>query len=621
MNYEKIAANILELVGGEKNIDHVTHCATRLRFNLKDDNNADTNAIKKIKGVMGVSNSGGQYQVIIGNEVNNVYKEITKLGNFKNNNSTNSVKKGKFTTVLDTLSGVFTPILPAMIGCAMIKAVLVILKSANMIQVDSQIYSILTFISDSAYYFLPMLLAWSSAVKFKCNVGLAIALAGVLLHPSFSALMAEGNSVKFLGLPITKATYTSSVIPIIMAVWVMSYVEKFAEKYSPSVVKSILKPLIIMIVMAPITLIIIGPLGAIIGNYLAIAISAINTHAGWLVSGIMGATFPFLIMTGMHYSLGPIAITAYTTTGLEGIVGPGMLVHSFTQSAAALAVALKTKNKDLKQVATSTSMTAILGVTEPAMFGVNLRLKKPLLAVVLGGLAGGVYVGAFGVARSAMGVTGIATLPAFITENPSNLLHAIIGCIIGFVVTFILTFVLGFEDVVDDEDTDKEDIKEIKTSTEVKSLSKEGEITSPLKGEVVELSSIKDETFASGIMGKGIAIIPSEGKLVSPVNGKISAIFPTLHAVGITSEDGMEILIHIGMDTVQLEGKYFKSSVKEGDNVKKGDLLINFDINKIKKAGYEITTPVVVTNSNDYTDVIVSEKKQINIGERLITII
>lgn len=621
MNYEKIAANILELVGGEKNIDHVTHCATRLRFNLKDDNNADTNAIKKIKGVMGVSNSGGQYQVIIGNEVNNVYKEITKLGNFKSNNSTNSVKKGKFTTVLDTLSGVFTPILPAMIGCAMIKAVLVILKSANMIQVDSQIYSILTFISDSAYYFLPMLLAWSSAVKFKCNVGLAIALAGVLLHPSFSALMAEGNSVKFLGLPITKATYTSSVIPIIMAVWVMSYVEKFAEKYSPSVVKSILKPLIIMIVMAPITLIIIGPLGAIIGNYLAIAISAINTHAGWLVSGIMGATFPFLIMTGMHYSLGPIAITAYTTTGLEGIVGPGMLVHSFTQSAAALAVALKTKNKDLKQVATSTSMTAILGVTEPAMFGVNLRLKKPLLAVVLGGLAGGVYVGAFGVARSAMGVTGIATLPAFITENPSNLLHAIIGCIIGFVVTFILTFVLGFEDVVDEEDTDKEDIKEIKTSTEVKSLSKEGEITSPLKGEVVELSSIKDETFASGIMGKGVAIIPSEGKLSSPVNGKISAIFPTLHAVGITSEDGMEILIHIGMDTVQLEGKYFKSSVKVGDNVKKGDLLINFDIDKIKKAGYEITTPVVVTNSNDYTDVIVSEKKQINIGERLITII
>ncbi|MBD7915400.1 PTS glucose transporter subunit IIA [Clostridium sp. Sa3CUN1] len=615
MNYGKIAASILELVGGEKNVDHVTHCATRLRFNLKNDGNADTEAIKKVKGVMGVSNSGGQYQVIIGNDVNNVYKEIIKLGNFKTGSSTNSVKKGKVATILDTLSGVFTPILPAMIGCAMIKAVLVILKSANMIQPDSQIYSILTFISDSAYYFLPMLLAWSSAVKFKCNVGLAIALAGVLLHPNFSALMADGNSVKFLGLPITKATYTSSVIPIIMAVWVMSYVEKFAEKYSPSVVKSILKPLIIMLIMAPITLIVIGPLGTIIGNYLAIAVSSINTYAGWLVSGIMGATFPFLIMTGMHYSLGPIAITAYTTTGVEGIVGPGMLVHSFTQSAAALAVALKTKNKDLKQVATSTSMTAILGVTEPAMFGVNLRLKKPLLAVVLGGLAGGIYVGAFGVARSAMGVTGLATLPAFITENPHNLLHAVIGCVIGFVVTFILTFILGFEDIEDEESTENTD------SIEVKSLNKEGVITSPLKGEVVELSTIKDETFASGIMGKGVAIIPSEGKLTSPVNGVISAIFPTLHAVGITSEDGIELLIHIGMDTVQLEGKYFKSSVKAGDNVKAGDLLISFDINKIKEAGYEIATPIVVTNSNDYTDVLVSDKKQISFGERLMTII
>ena len=615
MNYENIAANILELVGGEKNVDHVAHCATRLRFNLKDDTKADTEAIKKIKGVMGITNSGGQYQVIIGNDVNKVYKEVIKLGNFKSGSSTTYPKKGKIATILDTLAGVFTPILPAMIGCAMIKAVLVILISTNMIQPDSQIYSILTFISDSAYYFLPMLLAWSSAVKFKCNVGLAITLAGVLLHPSFAALMAAGNSVKFLGLPITKATYTSSVIPIIMAVWIMSYVEVFAEKYSPSVVKSILKPLIIVLVMAPLTLIVIGPLGAIIGNYLAMGVSAINTYAGWLVSGIMGATFPFLIMTGMHYSLGPIAITAYTTTGLEGIVGPGMLIHSFTQSAAALAVALKTKNKDLKQVATSTSMTAILGVTEPAMFGINLRLKKPLVAVVLGGLVGGIYVGAFGVARSAMGITGIATLPAFITENPSNLLHAVIGCVIGFVVTFILTLIFGFEDIVEEEENENT------TSATIKSLSQESIIKSPLKGEVVELSTIKDETFASGVMGKGIAIIPSEGKLTSPVNGKISAIFPTLHAIGITSEDGVEILIHIGIDTVQLEGKHFKSSIKVGDKVKIGDLLIDFDINKIKEDGYEITTPIVVTNSNNYVDVLATEKQQINIGDRLITVI
>ena len=618
MNYEKVAADILKLVGGEKNVEHVTHCATRLRFNLADDTKADSEALKKIKGVMGVTNSGGQFQVIVGNDVSNVFKALMNLGNFKNAPVAEGPKKGKVSAVLDTLSGIFTPVLPAMIGCAMIKAVLIILKTANLIDLDGQLYAILTFVGDSAYYFLPMLLAWSAAVKFKCNVGLAMALAGVLLHPSLTTLLNGEVPLKFLGLPVTKATYTSSVIPIILAVWVMSYVEKFAEKYSPKVVKSILKPLIIVLVMAPLTLVAIGPLGAIIGNYLATGVSYINTYAGWLVSGIIGGAFPFLIMTGMHYSLGPIAITAYTTTGTEGIIGPGMLIHSFTQGGAALAVALKTKNKDLKQVALSTSMTAVLGVTEPAMFGVNLRLKKPLIAVVTGGVVGGIYVGAFGVARSAMGITGLLTLPAFITENPFNLVHAIIGCAIGFVVSFILAFVLGFEDIVDEE---------AETSVETERVpanyapSEEGMIAAPLKGEVVALSTIKDETFASGVMGKGVAIYPKEGKLVAPVNGKISAIFPTLHAVGITSEEGAELLIHIGMDTVQLGGKHFKAHVKQGDQIKQGDLLVEFDAEAIKNAGYELMTPIVITNSNDYTDVIISEKQSISFGERLMTII
>lgn len=615
MDYQKTAADILKLVGGEKNVDYVTHCATRLRFNLKDEAKADGEAIKKVKGVMGIANSGGQYQVIIGNNVNNVHKELMELGKFKSGSTGITVKKGKISAVLDTLSGIFTPILPAMIGCAMIKAVLVILKSTALISTDGQMYTILTFISDSAYYFLPMLLAWSSATKFKCNVGLAMALAGVLLHPSFSALMGTGKYVTFLGLPITKATYSSSVIPIILAVWVMSYVEKFAEKFSPNVVKSILKPLIIVIVMAPLTLVAIGPLGAIIGNYVAGGVTFVNTHMGWLVSGIIGGTFPFLIMTGMHYSLGPIAITAYTTTGVEGIIGPGMLIHSFTQSGAALAVALKTKNRDFRQIATSTSITAVLGITEPAMFGVNLRLRKPLIAVVTGGVVGGIYVGAFGVVRSAMGVTGLATLPAFITENPSNLKNAVIGCLIGFAVSFIMTLILGFDDVVEDGET--KETKEIVTTN----LNNNSMIKAPLKGEVVELATIKDETFASGIMGKGVAINPLQGKLVSPVKGEITALFPTLHAIGIMSEDGVEILIHIGMDTVKLDGKYFKAYVKNGDQVNIGDLLIEFDVDKIKAEGYELITPIIITNSNQYADILTTEKQKIDIGERLITII
>lgn len=615
MDYKKTATDILKLVGGEKNVASVTHCATRLRFNLKDEAKADTEAIKKVKGVMGVTNSGGQFQVIIGNDVNNVHKELLELGSFKGSGTAKAAKKGRISTVLDTLSGIFTPILPAMIGCAMIKAVLLILKSAGLMQNNSQFITIMTFIGDSAYYFLPMLLAWSSATKFKTNVGLALALAGVLLHPSFSTLMGAGKPVAFLGLSITKATYSSSVIPIILAVWAMSYVERFAEKFSPNVVKSILKPLIIVIVMAPLTLIVIGPLGTVIGNYVAGGVTYVNTHMGWLVSGIVGGTFPFLIMTGMHYSLGPIAITAYTTTGVEGIIGPGMLIHSMAQGGAALAVAVRTKNKDFRQVASSTSMTALLGITEPAMYGVNLRLRKPLIAVVIGGVAGGLYVGAFGVARSAMGVTGLATLPAFITANPSNLRNAVIGCLIGFGVSFVITMILGFEDVAVDEETQK--LK----GTAAAALNNSIMIKSPLKGEVVELSTIKDETFASGIMGKGVAIMPSQGKLVAPVKGEITAIFPTLHAVGITAEEGTEMLIHIGMNTVQLEGKHFNAHVKNGDKVSIGDLLIEFDIDAIKAAGYDLTTPIIITNSDKYTDVLATEKQKINIGESLMTII
>ena len=615
MDYGKTAADILNFVGGEKNVTYVTHCATRLRFTLQDETKADSDAIKNVKGVMGVTNSGGQYQVIIGNEVNNVHKELMKLASFKSSSTSTTVKRKGISAVLDTLSGIFTPILPAMIGCAMIKAVLVILKSSDLISADSQLFTILTFIGDAAYYFLPMLIAWSSAVKFKTNVGLALALAGVLLHPSFSTLMSTGDPVTFLGLPITKVTYSSSVVPIILVVWVMSYIEKFAEKVSPKVIKTILKPLIIVLVMAPLSLIVIGPIGSIIGTYVASGVGFINTHAGWLVSGIVGGTFPFLIMTGMHYSLGPIAITAYTTTGLEPIIGPGMLIHSMTQGGAALAVALKTRNKEFRQVAISTSMTALLGITEPAMYGVNLRLRKPLIAVVTGGVIGGIYVGAFGVARSAMGITGLATLPAFITENPSNLVNAIIGCIIGFAVSFILTLILGFEDVSVEEDTQGA------KGNVITSLNHNIIIKAPLEGEVIQLSAIEDETFSSGILGKGIAVNPSQGKLVSPVKGEITAIFPTLHAVGITSEDGVELLIHIGMDTVKLEGKYFNAMIKKGDQVNVGDVLIVFDINAIKAEGYSLVTPIIVSNSNQYTDVLSSDKKSINMGESLMTII
>ncbi|PZT53850.1 beta-glucoside-specific PTS transporter subunit IIABC [Paenibacillus silvae] len=621
MKHESTAAEILKLVGGEKNVDSVTHCATRLRFNLKDEKVANDEALKNVQGVVGVASSGGQYQVIIGNEVNNVYKALTQLGNFAKDNDAPSVKKGKLTTLLDTISGIFTPILPAMIGCAMIKAVLLILKTFDLVDLDGQFNTIMTFIGDAAYYFLPMLLAWSAAVKLKANVGFALTIAGVLLHPTFAALMTAGKPVSFLGLPVTPATYTSSVIPIILAVWILSYVERFAEKYSPSVIKSILKPLIVILVMAPLTLIVLGPIGAIAGNYLASAVSFVNTHAGWLVSGIIGGAFPFLIMTGMHYSLGPVVLTAYAQTKTDSIVGPGMLVHNISQGAAALAVALRTKNKAFKQVAYSTSVTALLGITEPALFGVNLRLKKPLIAVVIGGIVAGIYVGLFGVARSALGIAGIATLPAFITDHPWNLVHAAIGCVIAFVVTFIMTLILGFEDVPEDGKNQNTQEKSSSTNRVTVADVSEHVLTAPLTGKVLELSTIKDEAFASGAMGKGVAIKPEVGKLVAPADGVVSAVFPTSHAIGISTNHGAELLVHIGMNTVKLKGEHFKVHVQEGDAVKAGDLLIEFDTDAITSKGFDLTTPIIVTNSDDFLDVISTDKASITIGERLIKII
>ncbi len=622
MKHENTAADVLKLVGGEKNVDSVTHCATRLRFNLKDESIANGEAIKNVPGVMGVASSGGQYQVIIGNEVNKVYRALTELGHFSNQQSdAPAVKKGRFTTILDTIAGIFTPILPAMIGCAMIKAVLLILKTFNLVDLAGQFNTIMTFIGDAAYYFLPMLLAWSAAVKLKANVGLSLTVAGVLLHPSFMALMSAGEPITFLGLPVTPATYSSSVIPIILAVWILSYVERFAEKYSPSVIKSILKPLIILIVMAPLTLIVLGPIGAIAGNYLASGVGYINTHVGWLLSGVIGGAFPFLIMTGMHYSLGPVVLTAYAQTQKDSIVGPGMLMHNIAQGAAALAVGLRTKNKAFKQVALSTSVTALLGITEPALFGVNLRLKKPLIAVIIGGTVGGVYLGLFGVARAALGIAGLATLPAFITENPWNLIHAAIGCVISFVVTFIMTLILGFEDVPVEGSATTTEAKAPSNAVKPDFSISDRVLIAPLSGEVLELSTIKDEAFASGAMGKGVAIKPTEGTLVSPVDGVVSAVFPTSHAIGISSSGGAELLIHVGMNTVKLKGEHFIVHVQEGQQIKAGDVLLEFDTAAITAKGYDLTTPIIVTNSDDFADVISTDKASIMIGEKMIQII
>lgn len=527
--------------------------------------------------------------------------------------ATDSAKKETVVSkLLDIIAGIFTPVLPAITGAGLLKAVLALLTAFKLVSTKSQTYELLYIMSEAAFFFLPIMLAYTSAIKFKCTPSIAMAIAGVLLHPDFAAMVAAGKPISFIGLPVTLAKYSSSVIPIILTVWVMSYVERFIDKVSPSSIKFLAKSLLTLLIVAPIALIVVGPLGTILGGYLAMAIDFINHYGSWLVPLLMGAFAPLLVMTGMHYSLFPIVITSLATHGFDTVLLPGMLASNVAQGAAALCVALKTRNKDLKQIASPAALTALCGVTEPAMYGVNLKLKKPFTAVLIGGGIGGLYSGIVGLKGYAFAIPGLPALPIFISSNSMNFINAIITMVVAFVATFALTLFFGFEDPIEEE-TNKKLPKE--------PLKNKIHIPSPLVGNIVPLNKVSDETFSDQIIGKGIAINPTKGKVVSPVKGKVAVVFKTKHAVGIISEDGVEILIHVGIGTSRLDGKYFTTHVKAGDTVKPGDILLEFDVEAIKAEGYDLTTPIIITNSFDYFDVLSSDKKEAKEGETLITIV
>jgi PTS system beta-glucosides-specific IIC component len=462
MNYKQLAKDVLKNVGGMENVSALTHCATRLRFNLKDNSKAETDNLKKINGVMGVVNKGGQYQVIIGSDVANVYKEINELANFDNNTSDSEAdNKGPVVKVLDTISGIFTPIIPAITGAGMLKAVMALLVTFKVIATNTQTYAILSVMADAAFFFLPFLIANSAAKKFKVNPYMAMSIAGVILHPNFTNMVAAakkaGQAIQFVGLPVTLASYSSSVIPIILAVWLMSFVEPLADKVSPKPVKFFTKPLLTLLITAPLTLIAIGPLGIVLGNGISNGIAFLNKYASWLVPLIVGTFSPLLVMTGTHYGLIPIGINNIATAGFDTVVGPGMLGSNIAQGGAALAVAIKTKNKDLKQLASSAGITAVCGITEPAMYGVNLKLKRPLIAAMIGGGVSGLFLGITGVGRYTSGSPGLLALPGYIgTNGLRNITFAIIGSAIAFAVSFIATLIMGFEDTAASSGSKKE---------------------------------------------------------------------------------------------------------------------------------------------------------------------
>ncbi|MHA7766899.1 beta-glucoside-specific PTS transporter subunit IIABC [Bacillus atrophaeus] len=612
MDYHKVSKEILQLVGGEENVQSVIHCMTRLRFNLHDNAKADRSRLEQMDGVMGTNISGEQFQIIIGNNVPKVYKALLENSGLSEENTkgASGQKKNVLSALFDVISGVFTPILPAIAGAGMIKGLLALAVTFGWMAETSQAHTIITAIGDGAFYFLPMLLAVSAARKFGSNPYVAAAIAGAILHPDLTALLGSGKSISFIGLPVTAATYSSTVIPILLAIWMTSYVEKWIDRVTPSSLKLIVVPTLTLVIVVPVTLMTVGPLGAILGDYLSVGVNYLFDHAGIVAMILLAGTFSLIIMTGMHYALVPIMINNIAQNGHDYIL-PAMFLANMGQAGASFAVFLKSKNKKFKSLAFTTSITALMGITEPAMYGVNMRLKRPFAAALIGGAAGGAFYGVTGVASYIVGGNaGLPSIPIFIGPT---FLYAVIGLVISFAAGTAAAYLIGFEDVqADGSNETAEKAPEMKVDGEM--------IHSPIKGEVKALSEVNDSVFSAEIMGKGFAIVPEEGLAVAPVSGIITAVFKTKHAIGITSDRGAEVLIHIGLDTVQLDGRHFDVLVKEGDKVSPGDPLVSFDIEKIKAAGYDVITPVIITNTDQYAVTAVKESGTVKTNEALLAL-
>ena len=628
MDYESVAKKILQRVGGAENVTGLVHCMTRLRFNLKDESIVDDEAVKKTKGVMGVMKKGGQYQIIIGNDVGYVYEELNKLGKFSNQvpkkkeNSTE--KKNILTMLMDTISGIMTPVIPAIIGAAMIKVLLTLLPMIGVLNTSGDTYQLLTVIGDGAFFFMPVLIAVSASKKFGTNVYYAASIALIMLHPNFISMMTTAHdaneTIRFLGLiPVTYATYSYSVIPIILAVWSLKYVEKFVDKITPVITKSFLKPMLVVLIEAPIALIILGPLGAICGNVLSDVVYFIHDKLGFIAVGLVAGIYPFVVMAGMHHAFTPIKLGMIATTGYENFICIGELCSNMAQGAASLAVAIKSKNKDFKQIAGSSAFSALLaGITEPALYGVTLRLKRPMLGACIGAVAGGLFGGFFQLKCFGIATPAIVTIVQYVEESrPMSLLIAALTILITVIVAFIATMLIGFEDVVD-EDDEEEYFEEVKEEPELTD-GEEITVLNPLAGEIVSLNQVKDATFSQEILGKGVAVVPAEGVVYAPFDGKVDMMFETGHAVGLTSDKGVELLIHVGIDTVNLKGQYFHPMKKTGDEVKKGDVLLTFEKEKIEQE-YDLMTPVIISNTNRYQEIKAVKTGKANVLDSILTI-
>ena len=603
MDFSKLAEALLSAIGGEDNIAGFTHCATRLRFTLKDDSRADEGKVKAIKGVLGVAHSGGQFQVIIGPEVPKAFAAIKGIMKDApaSEGEVQAEKKKISDLIFDFVSAVFTPVLPAIIGAGLIRSILSLATLLGM-DPESSTYLFLNVIGDAPLYFLPMMLAVTASRKLNCNTFLAVAITGALLHPSYAALITDAFNIHFssvFGIPVTLATYSSSVIPVVLMVFALKYIEAFFERVIPKLVRFFFKPVLTMLVVGLLTFIVLGPIGFITGVGISTALNALSMKAGWLVPTIIGVIFPLMVTTGMHYGIVPFMLQSIAAVGYEQICCPGNLPSNMCQGAASLAVGLRTKNSELKQTALTSGLTALLGVTEPALFSVTLKFKRVLASVMIGGACGGFYAGILGTKCYSFCSPGLLSLVAFIgPDGWGNLIHSVISFVIGCVITFVLVWVWGYKDLpVEELESEMEAAASVPAANGTPAV-----IVCPMNGEAVALSEVPDPTFAEEILGKGVAVKPSDGKVFSPVDGTVDNVFDTKHAVGLTGDNGVQVLIHVGLDTVAMNGEGFEALVKECQRVKIGDPLLACDLNAIEKAGHPTITSMVITNTDEYTD-------------------
>jgi len=646
--YSPLAEQIIVLVGGAENIENVYHCQTRLRFTLHDDEKADQAALNDTDGVTTSLISGGVFQVVVGMHVKDVHDEIQRQLAAQGHTQTKQTddkpkeKKRFLDVVIDFVSGTFQPIIPALSGAGMIKALLALLVVFNITTRDSQTYYVLNFFADAVFYFLPILIAFSAATKLKCNPVLAAALAGIMLHPSWIALVTKGEPVHLFDLiPLTLVNYGGSVVPIILVILVQSVVEKWLHKVIPAAINLVFVPMLTLLIVGTLGMTVLGPIGNILSGYLATFFTFLSTNAAWAPAVIIGALLPVMVMFGLHNAVAPLGIVQMAQTGFDSIFGPGALCSNIAQGVASLVVAFRTKDIKLRQIASAGGITALMGITEPALYGVNLPKRYPLVAAMIGGGCGGLYAGLTQTHRFATGSSGLPAALLYIGEDSMRHFYNILIALgISAVVTFTLTLVFTFRyekkhaPAAAGKSADaggaaaaasKESVEEFgegEFSTDTLTLVRTDvtELTAPCAGVVVPLTDVADPAFASQAMGPGIGIEPADGAIVAPCSGTVMVAMDTGHAFGIRTDDGREVLVHVGIDTVTMKGHGFTDAVAQGSKVEAGQHLVTADLAAIKEAGHPATVILVLTNYAMFGDVTPTATGSVIAGEPVMTV-